>query len=382
MAPIRVLVADDDNSVVDVLRALIESEADLRFAGSANDAEGAIALAIEQQPDVALVDVRMPGGGGVTAARGITRRCPATKVIAVTAHEDDDTVIAMMGAGAHGYVCKGESTERILHEIYRRGGEGRDASDVPDRPAGTHAPGARRREQQRRIRELLESDSLSVSFEPVVAVDSGSIVGVEAITRVARLPVRALDWWLAEAEAAGMLLGFELASTQAALADLSLVPSDAFVSVKVSPTSVIEPELRELLLTGSASRIVLELTEQAPVHDYAAVNDALTTLRGAGVRLAVADVGGGVASLRHVAMLAPDFVTLDIALTDTVDADSTRHAIVAALTACASQLGARAVAANVRSFDQLEELVRLGVDLVQGPLVAELRESILGRTGS
>ena len=97
---IRVLVADDEAAVVDVLRTLIESQEDLRFVGFANDTESAIALAVEEQPDVALVDVRMPGGGGIRAAREISRRCPPTKVIALTAHEDEQTVIAMMAAGA------------------------------------------------------------------------------------------------------------------------------------------------------------------------------------------------------------------------------------------------------------------------------------------
>src|SRR6185436_18439789 len=119
MRKTRVLVADDDGGVVDVLRALIQSQDDLRLVGSASDTEHAIALAVREQPDVALIDVRMPGGGGVRAAREISRRCPRTRVIALTAHEDEATVIAMMAAGANAYVPKGESTERILREIHR-----------------------------------------------------------------------------------------------------------------------------------------------------------------------------------------------------------------------------------------------------------------------
>jgi EAL domain-containing protein (putative c-di-GMP-specific phosphodiesterase class I) len=86
----------------------------------------------------------------------------------------------------------------------------------------------------------------------------------------------------------------------------------------------------------------------------------------------VCDVGAGLSSLRHVAMLAPDFLTIDTALTDAVDEDGVRHAVVAALAARAAQLGARTIADNVTSVRQLEELTGLGVGLFQGPLVEQL----------
>src|SRR5438093_3480046 len=158
MEKISVLVADDDGGVVDVLRALIQSQDDLRFVGFANDTESAIALAVQEQPDVALVDVRMPGGGGIRAAREISRRCPPTKVIALTAHEDESTVIAMMAAGANAYVPKGESTDRILREIHRPTRfsyalQGRDLGVWAGEQRTTMGrPGDRRPEQQRPTR--------------------------------------------------------------------------------------------------------------------------------------------------------------------------------------------------------------------------------------
>lgn len=378
METIRVLVADDDSGVVDVLRALIQNEPDLQFVGSANDAEGAIALAVKERPDVALVDVRMPGGGGIRAAREITRRCPPTKVIALTAHEDNETVIAIMGAGAHAYVPKGESTERILREIHRPAGEGHARADTGvgvwggARETGPRRPGSRRSEQQSRIRDVLNGDALSAAFQPIFEAETGAVAGVEAVTRVARLPVRGLDAWLAEAEAVGLLLDFELAATRVALGNLPLVPGSAFLALKASPSTVLDPMFRETLLDGPTERIVVELTEHAPIDDYGTLNDVLATLRSEGVRLAVADAGAGVASLGRVVMLAPDLLKIDRLLTDTVDRDETRHAVVAAVTACAAQLGARTIAEDVTSKSQLDELTRLGVDLVQGSLLAEL----------
>jgi EAL domain-containing protein (putative c-di-GMP-specific phosphodiesterase class I)/ActR/RegA family two-component response regulator len=375
---IRVLVADDDAAVVDVLKALIQSQDDLRFVGFANDTESAIELAEREQPDVSLVDVRMPGGGGVRAAREISRRCPPTKVIALTAHEDERTVIAMMAAGANAYVPKGESTERILREIYR-------PTNPPDAPEDsglgvwtgeqrttTRRPGDRRRDQQRRIRDVLDSDAVSAIHEPIYDVQRSAVVGISARTRVAWLPMRTADAWLAEAEAVGLLEDFELATFGAAIRDAGLTPAAAFILVHVSPATLVAPAYHEAVRQAGPERIVLEVTEHAYVEDYAPLNDALAPLRADGMRLAVCDVGAGLSSLRHVAMLAPDFLTIDTALTDAVDEDGVRHAVVAALAARARQLGARTIAANVMSVRQLEELTGLGVGLFQGPLVEQL----------
>ena len=78
---LSVLVADDERSVLDVLTALIGAEDDLRLIGTAIDADDAIAAAVSHRPVVVLLDVRMPGGGGLRAAREIARRCPSTRVI-------------------------------------------------------------------------------------------------------------------------------------------------------------------------------------------------------------------------------------------------------------------------------------------------------------
>src|SRR6266508_7045360 len=96
---IRVLVADDEETVLEVPAALIATDPSLALIGTAKDAEGAIEVARTEFPDVALLDVRMPGGGGQRATREIRRRSPSTRVISLSAHEDWDTVLSMLRAG-------------------------------------------------------------------------------------------------------------------------------------------------------------------------------------------------------------------------------------------------------------------------------------------
>ena len=79
-ARIRVLVAEDEPSVRAALVALIQAEPSLELVGEAAAAPEAIALATKHQPDVAVIDVRMPGGGGAAAVRGIKRKSPDTRM--------------------------------------------------------------------------------------------------------------------------------------------------------------------------------------------------------------------------------------------------------------------------------------------------------------
>src|SRR5207253_8020828 len=89
---VSVLIAEDDGPVRDALAALIRSEPGLKLIGAAKDADEAVRLAAEMRPDVALLDVRMPGGGGVTAARELKRCSPGTRVVALSASGERESV--------------------------------------------------------------------------------------------------------------------------------------------------------------------------------------------------------------------------------------------------------------------------------------------------
>jgi DNA-binding NarL/FixJ family response regulator len=101
---ITVLIAEDEPSVRAALSDLIEIEDELQLVGAAADAQEAIDLAREHRPDVALVDVKMPAGGGTRAAREIRALSPATRVVALSAYEDRTTVLDMLRVPRQGNV--------------------------------------------------------------------------------------------------------------------------------------------------------------------------------------------------------------------------------------------------------------------------------------
>jgi DNA-binding NarL/FixJ family response regulator len=117
MEAIRVLIADDHPHFRKGLRALLSSATDLEVVAEAGDGERAISLATELQPDVIIMDLHMPGVGGIDATRRIVRSSPHISVLVLSMFEDDDSIFAALQAGARGYLLKGALKAEILRAI-------------------------------------------------------------------------------------------------------------------------------------------------------------------------------------------------------------------------------------------------------------------------
>jgi DNA-binding NarL/FixJ family response regulator len=115
--PIRVLIADDHPLFRDGVKALLGSVPEIEVVGEATSGDEAIALAESFQPDVILMDIKMPVTNGIEATRRILQVSPHIGVLVVTMFEDDDSVFAAMRAGARGYLLKGADQEDILRAV-------------------------------------------------------------------------------------------------------------------------------------------------------------------------------------------------------------------------------------------------------------------------
>jgi DNA-binding NarL/FixJ family response regulator len=101
----RILLADDHALVRDGVASLLRAWGH-EVVGTASDGEAAVALAVELQPDLVLMDVRMPGGGGVTATRRLATIAPGIPIVMLTVSEDEADLFAAIKAGARGYLLK------------------------------------------------------------------------------------------------------------------------------------------------------------------------------------------------------------------------------------------------------------------------------------
>lgn len=114
---IRVFLADDHAVLRDGIHALIEAQTDMTVVGEASDGQRAIAGCRELQPDVAVLDVAMPGCGGIEATGAIRQSCAATRVLILTMHETPEILGAAVTAGASGYVAKSTAGRELVGAI-------------------------------------------------------------------------------------------------------------------------------------------------------------------------------------------------------------------------------------------------------------------------
>jgi PAS domain S-box-containing protein len=376
---IRVAVADDDGAVRDALHAMIDSEDWLDWAGEAADSDQAISLCLARKPNIILVDMKMPGGGGQRAVSEIAKVAKRTRCISLSAFDDRPSVLQMLRAGALAYVVKGAPVEEVLATIVQVFLGQSTLSPTVARTVVHELAGqlekeeteARvQRDKSERLLTALAAGKLGVVYQPVVRLSDGRTIGYEALARFADPGHESPGEWFDDAREVGLTAELEFAAVRLALANLGDVPVETWLSVNLSPASILTPEFEHLIGNQLAKRLVIEITEYAPVDDYRALAAALQAFKAAGGRLAVDDVGAGYSSLHHILELEPDFIKLDIVLARAIETDAKRRALASCLAVFAQSLGITAIAEGVETAGQLQGLSALGIRHGQGYFLA------------
>ncbi len=285
----------------------------------------------------------------------------------------------MLQAGAVSYVMKGSPAPEILAAIHRclQGQStlspevaGPIVNALADQLEQQREAAQQRQQRVDQVRQVLDGDALKIVFQPIADLRTGRVIGVEALARFAVEPQRSPAVWFAQASEVGLRLELELAALRAALSQLDGLPSDIRLAVNLSPETVTSTPCRDILAAVPGNRLVIEITEDAPVDDYDAVNEALGGARTQGGQLAIDDAGAGFASLRHILRLNPDIIKLDLTITRGIDTDRRRRALASALITFASQIGASIVAEGIETRAELDALRDLGAAYGQGYYLA------------
>lgn len=252
-----------------------------------------------------------------------------------------------------GQVCGFEGTTRAL--------------DVPA------AHDAAAEEARAGVEAMLSSRTLLTAFQPIRALDSGAVIGAEALTRFlsADDPGMSPQAWFVEAASVGLGVDLEIIALQSALSAAVSLPEDLYVAVNLSPGACLDNRISSVV-QGSAipvGRVVLELTEHHGVADYGRLGEALAPLRRAGLRIAVDDAGAGFASMRHIVELRPDLIKLDRDIITGINADAGLQALGAAMVKFAGEIGASLVAEGIETQAELAAVRKLGMGAGQGYLL-------------
>jgi len=114
---IRILLVDDHALVREGTRRLLETENDVQVVAEASSGEEAIEVARSSQPDIAVMDIAMPGIGGIEATRAIKKYCPETAVLILSAYDDEPYLLALLDAGAAGFLLKNVHGQELIQAI-------------------------------------------------------------------------------------------------------------------------------------------------------------------------------------------------------------------------------------------------------------------------
>lgn len=225
---------------------------------------------------------------------------------------------------------------------------------------------------RRRIKEVIAGESaehaLTSVLQPIVDLRTGALWGLEALARFGAhggSPAR----WFGEAERMGLRCQLEMAAARSALARRSELPSGVKLAVNLSPDVLTRGDLDETLGGMDLSDLVVEVTENAAVTDYAALTSVLQPHRERGLQVAVDDAGAGYASFRHIVRLRPDVIKVDLTLIRDIDQDPVRQSLVVSLVSFAAKTGSVLVAEGVETDGELDMLASLGVPSAQGYLL-------------
>lgn len=358
--PIRVMLVDDHELVVGLLRRRLEDEPDIEVVAVAGTGASALAQNVRSRPDVALLDFHLPDVNGLTLARALLQVSPGLRIVIVTADPNAVSVSALE-AGCSGYLDKARPVEELIDGVRAVQRGGRVA------PSGSRLV----------IPSLAE---LAVHYQPIVRLASGEVWGYEALVRWAP-PGRELLGPLAflpAAEHSGFVIEIGRWVTEEACRQVALwnyQRGEALaggVHVNLSAVEIASPGLvagvaDALTASGLPPRqLTLELTETMLLGDEDGVRRTIEELDGLGCRIAVDDLGTGYSSLSYLRRFNIAVAKVDKSFVDHVPASHRDVLLLRSIAQMGRTMGLELIAEGVERAEQAEELRASGYDLVQG----------------
>lgn len=365
----RVLLVDDEPLILSLFGRV------LRSAGYAvqevSDGRSVARILSQHRFDVVVSDLVMPMMDGIEILKIIRTEHPNVPVILMTGQATVASAVKAVEFGALRYLTKPIDPDALV-KVVEEAAEVYQAAQTRQRALQYYNHVAKRATARADLNSRLDRaiETIYMVYQPIVRWSDKSLFAYEALVRTAEQTLGAPEELLAAAEALDRVHEVGRVIRRTVAQTLAARPLEELLLVNVHPKDFEDDELFSAIspLSRHAHGIVLEVTERAALDASPLVQRRLETLRGAGYRVAVDDLGAGYSGLTSLAQLRPEVVKLDISLTRGVCREPTKRKLVQMMVALCRDLEMGLVAEGVETRDDRDALIDVGCDLLQGYL--------------
>ena len=363
----HILIVDDEPMLRETY-AHVLGKAGYQVSQAANG-DDAIACLAASSFDAVISDITMPGLNGIEMLRAVRERDLDVPVIMNTGDPSVETAAKAMEFGALRYLVK-PVPHRVLvdtvHEAVKLGRLSRLKRETAtylgmvDRQPGDRA--GLEVSLERALKTLI------MAYQPIVEPAIRRITGFEALVRTNEQALPTPTALFGAAERLGRVRELGRAIRQCVSLTLPDVPAGIDVFINLHPSDLQDEQLYAIdsPLAAFAHRIVLEVTERAPLEDGGGVAEKVQRLKQIGYRIAIDDLGSGYAGLNYFTLLTPDVVKLDIALVRNIAAEPVKQKLLGSMTRLCQDLNIAVIAEGVETADERDTVSGLGCPLMQG----------------
>ena len=366
-----ILLVDDEQSIA---RAYARTLGAAGFSvETAGDGRAAAAAARDRDFDVIISDITMPEMNGLELLRAVREHDLDVPVVLMTGGPAVDSAVRAMEYGALRYLIKpidpSELEEVVaravrLHQMAKIKREALEMFRLEGKHLGDRAG------LEARLANAIST--MWVAYQPIVSWSRRTAFAYEALVRNEEPTLRSPPDLFEAAERLGRLqdLGRMIRDRVAQTLDENPIEGLLFVNLhamELDDDSIMMPDAP---LSRHAHRVVLEITERAPLERIRDVTGRVAQLRALGYRIAVDDLGAGYAGLTSFAHLEPEVVKVDMSLVRDIDTSPMKQKLFGSIASLCRDLNIEMIAEGIETEDERDALVRLGGDLCQGYLFA------------
>lgn len=278
--------------------------------------------------------------------------------VSVPIHRSDGSLYGM-------FCCFSTQPNPSLNERDRRTME--IFADLAARPLNACLDAEEAKDAMRdQVATVIRENLLDIYFQPIVSLNRGAAMAVEALSRFRVEADKGVQWWFSEANKADMAIALETAAAERALQKMPHLPEGIYMSINLSPATLASDGFFELLQHVPVDRLFLEITEHTEITMTPALMERILALQARRIGIAIDDVGAGYAGLNAIIAIKPNVIKLDRALVQDIHSDPAKQALTRAMLNFAEGVDAFLIAEGVETADEDRMLKSLGMRLAQG----------------